>query len=41
MESFLSRLMDKNVIPDDIMDEEYYLFSGEGTSVSLLNGPAS
>ena len=41
MEAFLSRLMDENTVPDDLMDEEYYLFAGEGTYAILCIGPPS
>ena len=33
MEAFLSGIMDENSIPDDLMDEEYYMFDREGTYV--------
>ena len=33
MEAFLSGIMDENAIPDDLMDEEYYMFDREGTYV--------
>ena len=35
MEAFLSGLMDKNDVPEDFMDDENYLFSGEGMFPSL------
>jgi len=41
MKAFLHRFMDENAVPDDLMDEEYYLFAGEGTSASLSIGPPS
>jgi hypothetical protein len=31
METFLSRLMEDNPTTGDLMDDEYYLFAGEGT----------
>ena len=31
MEAFLSNIMDENTIPDDLMDEECYMSSREGT----------
>ena len=31
MDAFLSRLMDENTVPDDLTDEDDYLFTGEGT----------
>ena len=30
MEAFLSGIMDENAIPDDLMDEEYYMFDQIG-----------
>jgi hypothetical protein len=30
MEAFLSRLMDENDVPNDLMDEENYLYDSEG-----------
>jgi hypothetical protein len=35
MEAFLARLMEENPNPTNLMDEEYYLFAGEGTTASL------
>ena len=36
MEDFLSSIMDENAITGDLMDDEYYLFVGEGTSRRIL-----
>lgn len=38
MEAFLSGIMDENALSGDLMDDEYYLFAGEGTPrrLSLL-----
>ena len=41
MEAFLSGLMDKNDVPEDFMDDENYLFSGEGMSPCLSIVPTS
>ncbi|KAI5015624.1 hypothetical protein ZWY2020_057014 [Hordeum vulgare] len=30
MEAFLSGIMDDSALSDDLMDDEYYLFAGEG-----------
>ena len=30
MDAYLSRLMNDNVNPDILFDDEYYLFAGEG-----------
>jgi hypothetical protein len=35
MEAFLARLMEENPTPCDVMDDEYYLFTGEGTTACL------
>jgi hypothetical protein len=35
MEAFLARLMEDNPNPGDLMDDEYYLFAGEGTTARL------
>lgn len=32
MDAYLSRLMDDNANPEDLFDDEYYLFAGEGMS---------
>ncbi|KAM0927514.1 hypothetical protein ACQ4PT_002927 [Festuca glaucescens] len=37
MESFLARLMEENPNPGDLMDDEYYLFAGEGTNCPPSN----
>lgn len=31
LQSFVSNFMDEDTILDEIMDEEYYIFSGEGS----------
>ena len=38
MEAFLSGIMDDSALSDGLMDDEYYLFAGEGTlrRLSLL-----
>ena len=38
MDTFLSGIMDDNGLSGDLMDDEYYLFAGEGTPrrLSLL-----
>uniref|UniRef100_A0A3B6FHM9 Uncharacterized protein n=1 Tax=Triticum aestivum TaxID=4565 RepID=A0A3B6FHM9_WHEAT len=33
MDAYLSRLMNDNVNPDILFDDEYYLFAGEGSDV--------
>ncbi|EMS50799.1 hypothetical protein TRIUR3_00900 [Triticum urartu] len=33
MDAYLSRLMNDNVNPDSLFDDEYYLFAGEGSDV--------
>jgi hypothetical protein len=35
MEAFLSGIMDENAIPDNLMDEECYMYAPEGTYASL------
>ena len=39
MDAYLSRLMNDNVNPDDLFDDEYYLFAGEGmyTRLSVIH----
>ena len=39
MEAFLSDIMDENTIPDDLMDEECYMYAREGTYTSFFNPP--
>lgn len=36
MEAFLSGIMDDGALSDGLMDDEYYLFAGEGTLRRLL-----
>nr|XP_045085377.1 uncharacterized protein LOC123494265 [Aegilops tauschii subsp. strangulata] len=33
MDAYLSRLMDDNANPEDLFDDEYYLFAGEGSDI--------
>jgi hypothetical protein len=35
MEAFLSRLMDENAVPNDLMDEENYLYDSEGRVTNI------
>ena len=37
MDAYLSRLMNDNVNPDNLFDDEYYLFAGEGMYTDLSN----
>ena len=39
MEAFLSGIMDENTIPDDLIDEECYVSTREGTYAGLSIGP--
>ena len=39
MEAFLSGIMNKNDIPDDLTDEDYYMYAREGMYANLSIDP--
>jgi len=37
VDALLSRIMDENAVPSDIMDDEYYMYANEGMSDNIYD----